>query len=143
MRRLEVVGHNPDGLAPASGGFNDGGLQQPSSDAETTPYFPMLSLVTDCLLPSELCWSTRGRRHCGSVGNNVLRHLPRVSAEVKPRAAMPWRDLPTFFSTLHQWPGPRCTCFADVLPKNCGDKWHVPASHMKSGEGRPDLGDGG
>jgi integrase len=83
--------------------------------------------------------------------NNVLRHLPRVSAEVKPRAAMPWRDLPTFFSMLHQWPGPDARALEFLLLTCCprtgeiitaawseidGDKWHVPASHMKSGEGR-------
>jgi integrase len=82
---------------------------------------------------------------------NVLRLLPRMSADVKPRAAMPWRDLPTFFSELHRCPGPAARALEFLLLTCCprtgeiipaawgeidGDKWHVPASHMKSGEPR-------
>ena len=38
--------------------------------------------------------------------NNVLRLLPRVSVLVKPRPAMPWRDLPGFFANIRQRPEP-------------------------------------
>ena len=92
-----------------------------------------------------------GRFSGANPCNTVLRHLPRVSADVKPRAAMPWRDLPAFFSTLHQWPGPDaralefllltcCPRTGEIIPAAWSEidsyKWHVPASHMKSGEGR-------
>ena len=83
--------------------------------------------------------------------NNVLRHLPRVSVYVKPRQAMPWRDLPAFYSELRQRTGPAaralefllltcCPRTGEVIPATWGeidgDKWHVPASHMKSGRAR-------
>jgi integrase len=83
--------------------------------------------------------------------SNVLRHLPRVSANVKPREAMPWRDLPAFFSKLRQRKGPAagalgfllltcCPRTGEVIPATWGEidggKWHVPASHMKSGQAR-------
>jgi integrase len=83
--------------------------------------------------------------------DNVLRLLPRVSAIVKPRPAMPWRDLPPFFSELRQRPGPAadalkfllltcCPRTGEVIPATWGeidgDRWHVPASHMKSGQAR-------
>ncbi len=74
---------------------------------------------------------------------NVLRVLPRVAASVKPREAMPWRDLPAFFSELRQRTGPAaaalefllltcCPRTGEVIPATWGeidgDKWHVPAS---------------
>jgi integrase len=83
--------------------------------------------------------------------NNVLRHLPRVSANVKPRQAMPWRDLPAFYSELRQREGPAaralefllltcCPRTGEVIPATWGeidgDRWHVPASHMKSARAR-------
>jgi integrase len=83
--------------------------------------------------------------------DNVLRHLPRVSAVVKPRQAMPWRDLPAFFSELRQRTGSAaralelllltcCPRTGEVIPATWGeidgDRWHVPASHMKSARAR-------
>ena len=83
--------------------------------------------------------------------NNVLRHLPRVAVNVKPRQAMPWRDLPAFFAELRQRKGPAaralefllltcCPRTGEVIPATWGeidgDRWHVPASHMKSGQAR-------
>ena len=82
---------------------------------------------------------------------NVLRHLPRMPANVKPRKAMPWRNLPAFFSELRQRTWPAATALEFLLLTCCprtgevipaawgeidGDKWHVPASHMKSGQAR-------
>jgi integrase len=82
---------------------------------------------------------------------NVLRVLPRVSANVKPREAMPWRDLPAFFSELRQRTGPAadalgfllltcCPRTGEVIPATWGeidgDRWHVPGSHMKSRQAR-------
>ena len=75
--------------------------------------------------------------------DNVLRLLPRVSVHVKPRPAMPWRDLPTFFAELRQRPGPAaraleflllacCPRTGEVIPATWGeidgDRWNVPAS---------------
>jgi integrase len=83
--------------------------------------------------------------------DNVLRLLPRLSAIVKPRPAMPWRDLPAFLAELRQRKGPAaralefllltcCPRTGEVIPATWGeidgDKWHVPRSHMKSGEAR-------
>jgi integrase len=83
--------------------------------------------------------------------NSVLRHLPRVAVSVKPRQAMPWRDLPGFLSELRQREGPAaralefllltcCPRTGEVIPATWGeidgDRWHVPASHMKSGQAR-------
>ena len=82
---------------------------------------------------------------------NVLRLLPRVSANVKPRQAMPWRDLPAFLVELRQREGPAaralefllltcCPRTGEVIPATWGeidgDRWHVPGSHMKSGQAR-------
>ena len=83
--------------------------------------------------------------------NNVLRQLPRVAVNVRPREAMPWRDLPAFFSELRQRKGPAaralefllltcCPRTGEVIPATWGeidgDRWHVPGSHMKSGQAR-------
>jgi integrase len=83
--------------------------------------------------------------------NNVLRHLPRVSTVVEPRAAMPWRDLPKFYSELRQRPEPAARALELLLLACCprtgeimratwgeivGNRWHVPAEHMKSGVAR-------
>ena len=82
---------------------------------------------------------------------NVLRHLPRVAVNVKPRQAMPWRDLPAFLAELRQREGPAaralefllltcCPRTGEVIPATWGeidgDRWHVPGSHMKSGQAR-------
>jgi integrase len=82
---------------------------------------------------------------------NVLRLLPRISVAVKPRPAMPWRDLPRFFADLRQRPEPAaralellllacCPRTAEVLQATWseidGDRWNVPAAHMKSGVAR-------
>jgi integrase len=79
--------------------------------------------------------------------NNVLRLLPRVSVLVKPRAAMPWRDLPGFFAELHQRPETAARALELLLLTCCprtseviratwgeidGNRWNVPAEHMKS-----------
>ena len=73
---------------------------------------------------------------------NVLRLLPRVAVNVKPRQAMPWRDLPAFFAELRQREGPAaralefllltcCPRTGEVIPATWGeidgDRWHVPA----------------
>jgi Arm domain-containing DNA-binding protein/integrase-like protein len=85
---------------------------------------------------------------------NVLRLLPRISPDVEPRAAMPWRDLPTFFSELHERSGQAARALEFLLLACCprtgeiipaawreidGDRWHVPAPNMKSGEARTIL----
>ena len=64
---------------------------------------------------------------------------------------MPWRDLPAFFAELRQRPGPAaralelllltcCPRTGEVIPATWGeidgDRWHVPAAHMKSGVAR-------
>ena len=82
---------------------------------------------------------------------NVLRLLPRVAVNVKPRQAMPWRDLPAFLAELRQREGPAaralefllltcCPRTGEVIPATWGeidgDRWHVPGSHMKSGQAR-------
>ncbi|MBS0642371.1 MAG: site-specific integrase [Proteobacteria bacterium] len=92
-----------------------------------------------------------GRFSNGNPCANVLRFLPRVAPAVKPRAAMPWRELPAFFMRLQQTPGAAARALEFLLLTCCprtgevigalwaeidGDKWHVPASRMKSGEAR-------
>jgi integrase len=82
---------------------------------------------------------------------NVLRFLPRVSAVVKPRPAMPWRDLPGFFAKLRQRPETAARALELLLLACCprtsevvratwseidGNRWNVPAEHMKSGIAR-------
>jgi integrase len=79
--------------------------------------------------------------------NNVLRLLPRVSVLVKPRPAMPWRDLPSFFAKLYQRPETAARALELLLLACCprtsevmratwgeidGDRWNVPGAHMKS-----------
>jgi integrase len=64
---------------------------------------------------------------------------------------MPWRDLPAFFSELRQRTGLAaralefllltcCPRTSEVIPATWGeidsDRWHVPGSHMKSGQAR-------
>jgi integrase len=83
--------------------------------------------------------------------NNVLRLLPRVSVLVKPRPAMPWRDLPGFFANIRQRPEPAARALELLLLACCprtgevlqatwseinGNRWTVPAAHMKSGVAR-------
>jgi integrase len=82
---------------------------------------------------------------------NVLRFLPRVSAQVRPRPAMPWRDLPGFFAELRQRPETAARALELLLLACCprtgevlqatwseieGNRWNVPAAHMKSGVAR-------
>jgi integrase len=83
--------------------------------------------------------------------NNVLRVLPRVSVSVKPRPAMPWGDLPRFFADLRQRPETEARALELLLLACCprtgevlqatwseidGNRWNVPAAHMKSGVAR-------
>jgi integrase len=83
--------------------------------------------------------------------DNVLRVLPRVSAVVRPRPAMPWRDLPSFYVKLQQRPETTARAIELLLLACCprtsevlratwseidGDRWNVPAAHMKSGLAR-------
>ena len=83
--------------------------------------------------------------------SNVLRLLPRVSVPVKPRPAMPWRDLPGFFADLRQRPETAARALELLLLACCprtgevlqatwseidGNRWNVPAAHMKSGVAR-------
>ena len=78
---------------------------------------------------------------------NVLRFLPRVSVVVKPRPAMPWRDLPGFITELRQRPEAAARALEMLLLTCCprtsevmqatwseidGNRWNVPAEHMKS-----------
>jgi integrase len=82
---------------------------------------------------------------------NVLRLLPRVSAQVRPRPAMPWRDLPGFLAELRQRPETAartlellliacCPRTGEVIPATWGEidgnRWNIPAAHMKSGVAR-------
>jgi integrase len=82
---------------------------------------------------------------------NVLRFLPRVSAVVKPRPAMPWRDMPGFFAELRERPETAARALELLLLACCprtsevvratwseidGNRWNVPAEHMKSGVAR-------
>jgi Arm DNA-binding domain len=82
---------------------------------------------------------------------NILRLLPRVSVAVKPRPAMPWRDLPGFFADLRQRPETAARALELLLLACCprtgevlqatwseidGNRWNVPAAHMKSGVAR-------
>jgi len=92
-------------------------------------------------------------RFCGASNpcNNVLRLLPRMAVSVRPRPAMPWRELPAFFADLRQRPETAaralellllacCPRTGEVLPATWGEidgnRWHVPAAHMKSGVAR-------
>jgi integrase len=83
--------------------------------------------------------------------DNVLRLLPRVSAIVKPRPAMPWRHLSRFFVELRQRPEAAAKALQLLLLCCCprtgeimratwgeidGNQWNVPADHMKSGVAR-------
>jgi len=83
--------------------------------------------------------------------SNVLRLLPRISLTVKPRPAMPWRDLPRFFADLRQRPETSARALELLLLACCprtgevlqatwseidGSRWNVPAAHMKSGVAR-------
>ena len=92
-----------------------------------------------------------GRFNGGNPCKNVLRLLPRVSAIVKPRPAMPWRDLPGFFAELRRRPEAAARALEMLLlacrPRTSeiiratrgeidGNRWHVPAAHMKSGVAR-------
>jgi integrase len=81
---------------------------------------------------------------CGAI----LKKLPRgVRPDTEPRAAMPWRNLPTFFAALRQRDEPAswalqlmllaCTPRrGEVMPATWGeidgDRWTVPKEHMKS-----------
>jgi integrase len=82
---------------------------------------------------------------------NVMRLPPRVSVPVKPRPAMPWRDLPHFFADLRQRPETAARALELLLLACCprtgevlqaswseidGNRWNVPAAHMKSGVAR-------
>ena len=69
----------------------------------------------------------------------------------EPRPAMPWRDLPGFFAELRQRPETAaralellllacCPRTGEVIPATWGEidgnRWNVPAAHMKSGVAR-------
>ena len=92
-----------------------------------------------------------GRFSGANPCDNVLRLLPRVSAIVKPRPAMPWRHLHKFFVGLRQRPEAAANALQLLLLCCCprtgeimratwgeidGDQWNVPADHMKSGVAR-------
>jgi integrase len=92
-----------------------------------------------------------GRFNGTNPCNNVLRLLPRVSVIVKPRPAMPWRDLPGFFAELRQHPEAAARALELLLLACCPrtsevmratwseidcNRWNVPADHMKSGVAR-------
>ena len=79
--------------------------------------------------------------------SNVTRVLPRVAVAVRPRPAMPWRELPTFFADLRQRPEPAARALELLLLACCprtgevilatwgeidGNRWNIPAAHMKS-----------
>jgi integrase len=83
--------------------------------------------------------------------DNVLRVLPRVSAIVQPRPAMPWRQLPGFYAELRGRSETAARMLELLLLTCCprtgeilratwgeinGDRWNVPAQHMKSGVAR-------
>src|ERR1700722_3796844 len=89
-----------------------------------------------------------GRFNGANPCSSVLRVLPRVSPMVKPRPAMPWRDLPGFFTELRQRPEAAARALEMLLLTCCprtsevmqatwseidGNRWNVPAEHMKSG----------
>jgi integrase len=92
-----------------------------------------------------------GRFNGANPCSSVLRVLPRVSPMVKPRPAMPWRDLPGFFTELRQRPEAAARALEMLLLTCCprtsevmqatwseidGNRWNVPAEHMKSGVAR-------
>jgi integrase len=83
--------------------------------------------------------------------SNALRVLPRVSVVVRPRPAMPWRDLPAFFGRLRRRREAAaralellllacCPRTGEVIPATWGEiggnRWNVPGTHMKSGVAR-------
>jgi integrase len=83
--------------------------------------------------------------------DNVLRVLPRVTAVVQPRPAMPWRRLPGFYAELRERPETAARMLELLLLACCprtgeiiraawgeidGNRWNVPAPHMKSGVAR-------
>jgi integrase len=83
--------------------------------------------------------------------NNVLRVLPRISTAVRPRPAMPWRDLPSFYAELRHHPETAARALELLLLACCprtgevlratwseidDNRWNVPAEHMKSGLAR-------
>jgi integrase len=93
------------------------------------------------------------RRFGGSTNpcDNVLRVLPRVSSVVQPRPAMPWRQLPGFYAELRQRSETAARMLELLLLACCprtgeiiraawgeidGNRWNVPAPHMKSGVAR-------
>ena len=89
----------------------------------------------------------RGSNPC----TNILRVLPRLSVPVQPRPAMPWRDLPRFYAELDLRPETAARALEFLLLACCprtsevmqatwgeinGDRWNVPAAHVKSGIAR-------
>ena len=92
-----------------------------------------------------------GRFSGANPCNNVLRVLPRVSTAVRPRPAMPWRDLPSFYAELRHHPETAARALELLLLTCCprtsevlgatwseidDNRWNVPAEHMKSGVAR-------
>jgi integrase len=92
-----------------------------------------------------------GRFSGANPCNNVLRVLPRVSTAVRPRPAMPWRDLPSFYAELRHHPELAARALELLLLACCprtgevfratwseidDNRWNVPAEHMKSGLAR-------
>ncbi len=92
-----------------------------------------------------------GRFSGSNPCSNVFRFLPRVSVVVKPRPAMPWRDLASFFAALRQRRETAARALEMLLLACCprtsevmratwseidGGRWNVPAEHMKSGVAR-------
>ncbi len=60
-----------------------------------------------------------GRFSGANPCTNVLRHLPRVSAPVRPRPAMRWRDLPAFLAELREREGPAARALEFLLLTCC------------------------
>lgn len=91
---------------------------------------------------------THERNPCADVAK---RCLPYVKTMVTPRAAMPWSDLPAFFQSLADRDETAAHAIRLMLLACCprtgevlnatwseivGDRWFVPAHHMKSGATR-------
>jgi len=92
-----------------------------------------------------------GRFGGPSPCDNISRVLPRVTPVVRPRSAMPWRDLPSFYAKLRRRSESAARALELLLLTCCprtsevllatwaeidGDRWNVPAAHMKSGAAR-------
>ena len=77
-----------------------------------------------------------GRFSGSNPCNNVLRLLPRVSTVVKPRPAIPWRDLPIFFS-LAPTPGGSGTRARTVVARLLPQNWRSHAGDVERDRRQP------